>query len=262
MQSKSSNSQGDTLLSLATHELRTPLSVIKWYTEMLLDGDCGELTGDQIKYLKTIQASNQRAIDLIKALLNVSRLDLGTFSINPTEVDLRTLVKQVLDEHSSNLQEKNLHVEETYEGSVPGMIPTLNADKQLCLVIIRNLVNNAISFSHNDGSIHVEIHEKKQGEEYGKKVIKEDSLVLSVADSGIGIPEEDKEKIFSKLFRAGNVPSENTNGSGLNLYITKEIIEYVGGDIWFESTRDVGSTFFIAFPKYKKQKKEGRTIID
>jgi signal transduction histidine kinase len=142
------------------------------------------------------------------------------------------------------------------------MIPTLSADKQLCLVIMRNLINNAIAFSHNDGNIRIEIHEKKQGEEYDGKTIKEDSLVFSVADTGIGIPEEDKEKIFSKLFRASNAPNEEKGGAGLNLFITKEIIENVGGDIWFVSTRDAGSTFYVAFPKYGMPKKEGKTIID
>ena len=94
---KTSDSEGANILSLAAHELRTTLSIIKWYTEMLLDGDCGPLNVDQTKYLKTIESSNQRAIDLIKSLLNVSRLNLGTFCINPSEVDLQAVIKQILD---------------------------------------------------------------------------------------------------------------------------------------------------------------------
>lgn len=261
-QGASHDADGGNLLSLASHELRTPLSIVKWYTEMLLDGDCGTLNDDQAKYLRTIQTSNQRAIDLIKSLLNVSRLDLGTFSINPTDVDLRFLVKQVLGEYKVRSDEKKIHVEEVYEGATPGNIPTLLADKQICLVIFRNLISNAILFSKEDGVVHVDIREMRQGEECGNKLVHDDSLVLSITDTGIGIPEEDKEKIFSKLFKASNATNEESKGAGLSLYITQLILSKTGGQIWFTSTKDVGTTFYVAFPKSGMPKKEGRTTLD
>lgn len=256
------DTESGNLLSLASHELRTPLSVIKWYTEMLLDGDCGVLNEDQTKYLKTIQTSNQRAIDLIRSLLNVSRLDLGTFSVNPVDVDLRVLVKQVLSEYKAHAEEKKIHIEEVYEGATMGNIPTLLADKQMCLVILRNLVSNTIFFSKEDGTVHIAISEKKQGEECGSKNLSSDCLVLAISDSGIGIPDEDKDKIFSKLFKASNSTNEESKGSGLGLYITQLILSKTGGDIWFTSTKDVGSTFYVAFPKQGMLKKEGRTTLD
>ncbi len=259
---KSHNEDGGNLLSLASHELRTPLSVIKWYTEMLLDGDCGALNDDQIKYLRTIQTSNQRAIDLIKSLLNVSRLDLGTFGINPSDTDLRFIVKQVLTEYKVLADEKKIQIDETYESGVPGMIPTLQLDKQICLVILRTILSNAIIFSREDGVIHINIKEMKQGEECGSKKLQDDALVLSVTDFGIGIPEEDKGKIFSKLFKASNVTNDDAKGAGLNLYITQTILSKTGGDVWFTSTKDVGSTFFVAFPKHGMPRKEGRTTLD
>lgn len=260
---KSHDVEGDNLLSLASHELRTPLSVVKWYTEMLLDGDCGVLNDDQTKYLKTIEKSNQRAIDLIKSLLNVSRLDLGTFSINPTDTDLRFLVKQVVTEYKSNIEGKKLHIQEMYESAIPGMIPNISVDKQICLVLMRNLISNAIIFSKEEGVININIKEFKQNEECGNKNLKDDSLVFFISDNGIGIPEEDKDKIFSKLFKASNVSNnDESKGSGLNLYITKEIMGKVGGDIWFTSTKDVGSTFYVLFPKHGMPKKEGRTTLD
>lgn len=260
--SESHDKQGSNLLSLASHELRTPLSIVKWYTEMLLDGDAGVLNDDQSKYLRTIQTSNQRAIDLIKSLLNVSRLDLGTFSINPTEVDLRFLVKQVLTEYSAHLDEKKIHVEETYEGGTPGTIPTLQADKQMCLVILRNLISNAILFSKEEGVVHVDVREVKQHEEYGYKKLTDDSLVVAISDSGIGIPEADKEKIFSKLFKASNASNDESKGAGLGLYIVQLILSKIGGEVWFNSTKDVGSTFYVAFPKSGMPKKEGHTTLD
>lgn len=261
-QQKSHDAQGSTLLSLASHELRTPLSIVKWYTEMLLDGDAGVLTDDQTKYLKTIQTSNQRAIDLIRSLLNVSRLDLGTFSINPIEVDLRSLVKQVITEYKIYTDEKKIGIEEVYESSIPGMIPTLQADKQICLVLLRNIISNAIFFSKENGIVQITVREMKQGEEYGSKKLLDDSLVLSVADSGIGIPDSDKDKVFSKFFKASNVNADESKGSGLSLYITQLILSKIGGEIWFTSTQNVGSTFYLSFPKCGMPRKEGRTTLD
>lgn len=254
--------KGDTLLSLASHELRTPLSVIKWYTEMLLDGDCGPLNEDQTKYLKTIQASNQRAIDLIKSLLNVSRLDLGTFSITPEPVDLRFIVKQILTEYKTHIEEKKIIVEEYYGGEVSGIIPTIDVDKQMCLVILRNLISNSVFFSKEGGIVNISIKEVKQNEEYGYKLLQDDSLVITIVDSGIGIPEVDKEKIFSKLFKASNLTNEQSNGGGLGLYIVDLILSKTGGQVWFTSTQNVGSTFYLALPKHGMPKKEGKTVLD
>ncbi|MBP6948563.1 MAG: HAMP domain-containing histidine kinase [Candidatus Pacebacteria bacterium] len=253
---------GDTLLSLASHELRTPLSIIKWYTEMLLDGDAGPLTVDQSKYLKTIQSSNQRAIDLIRSLLNVSRLDLDTFSIIPTDTDLRFLVKQIISENKSILDEKKIAVEESYLGSTPGTVGVLHADKQICLVILRILFTNAILFSKENSSISVHIQEMKQGEMAGSKIISDDSFVVSFVDSGIGIPEEDKENIFSKFFKASNAINEDSKGAGLSLYIVKLILSKTGGDVWFTSTLNKGSTFYVAFPKSGMPLKQGKTTLD
>ncbi len=252
----------DTLLSLAAHDLRTPLSVIKWYTEMLLDGDCGTLNDDQTKYLKTIQSSNERAIDLIRSLLNVSRLTLGTFSISPVEADLSRIVKQVLSELSSFITEKKITIEESYVSDSSPLVPTLLLDKQMCVVILRNLISNAILFSKEEGKVLVSIHEVKQGDECGGEKILEDSLLFSVTDSGIGIPEKDKEKIFSKLYKGSNVAGEESKGAGLGLYMTELIVSNVGGAVWFTSTENVGSTFYVTFPKQGMQKKEGTPTLD
>lgn len=259
---KPNETESNNLLSLASHELRTPLSIVKWYTEMLLDGDAGPLTDDQTKYLRTIQTSNQRAIDLIRSLLNVSRLDLGTFSVNPTDTDLRLIVKQVITEQKSILEEKKIHTEESYDGAIPGMIPSLFVDKQICLVMLRTLITNAILFSKDEGVVKLEICEKNQGEEYGSKTLSDDSLVVSISDFGIGIPEADKTQIFSKFFKASNAINEDSKGAGLGLYIVRLILDKIGGDVWFTSEQGVGSTFYIAFPKKGMQRKEGRTTLD
>lgn len=261
-QSAPQDSHGGNLLSLASHELRTPLSIVKWYTEMLLDGDAGPLTDDQTKYLRTIQTSNQRAIDLIRSLLNVSRLDLGTFSINPTDTDLRLVIKQILGEYKSLLDDKKITVEEVYESDISGVIPSIFVDKQIALVILRSLISNAILFSKNEGQISISIKDLQQGEECGSRKLVDDSLVFSVTDAGVGIPSKDQENIFSKFFKASNAINEDSKGAGLGLYIVQLILSKTGGDVWFVSEENVGSTFYVAFPKSGMTRKEGRTTLD
>lgn len=248
----------DVLLSLAAHELRTPLSVIRWYAEMLLGGDCGQLTDDQAKYLKIIQSSNQRAIDLIGSILNVSRLDLGTFSVRPEDVELESILKQTLADLKGFIEEKKVSVEESYGTS----IPHISLDRNLCAVIFRNLISNAIRFSKERGSVQISVKEMRQGEECGGKTLEQDSLVVAVADSGIGIPEKDKQYVFSKPFyRGSNVTDEHKGGSGLGLYMTKLIFEKTQGEVWFISNNN-GTTFYVAFPRSGMQKREGKTTLD
>ena len=257
---KKYDKSSDTLLSLSAHELRTHLSVIKWYTEMLLDGDFGTLHDDQIKYLKTIQSSNQQAIDLIRSILNVSRLDLGTFSIKPEEIELPSILKIVLTDLKDLIDRKGVSMEESYENN--SLVP-ISLDRQMCVVIFRSLISNAVLFSKEKGTVRIFVKEVGQGEEYGTHVLLNDSLVVEVADSGIGIPEENKKDIFSKFFcRGSNVTDENKKGSGLGLYITKQILEKTKGEIWFVSTKNEGSTFYVAFPKSGMQKKDGKTRLD
>lgn len=245
-------------LSMATHELRTPLSVIKWYTEMLLDGDGGAVTEDQKKYLKVIQSSNQRAIDLIRSLLNVSRLDLGTFSITPTDVDFYSLVEQVFLEDKDRISEKKITtkiIKNTDEYVVV-------SDKQMCLVVIRNLISNALLFAYKETTLSVTLEDVPKGKEVFGFSFEKESLLVSVSDHGVGIPETDKEKIFSKLFKASNAKDEKGEGSGLGLYIVKSAVDALGGKVWFISENDGITTFYLALPKVGLVIKEGRTVLE
>ena len=138
----------------------------------------------------------------------------------------------------------------------------MSADKQICLVVLRNIFTNACFFSKDGGVITFSVKELHQGDIYEGKQLTSDFFLISISDNGIGIPEADKEKIFSKLFKASNATNEESKGSGLGLFITREILTKVGGEIWFTSAQDVGSTFYIAFPKNGMQKKEGHTTLD
>ncbi len=248
----------DDFVSLSSHALRSPLSVIKWYTEILLDGDAGPLTEEQRKYLTVIESSNQRAIDLVRSLLNVSRLDLDTFSISPVDMSIADVVEEAIVFLKKDASQKNVTVEKEEKGA----IKNIQADKHLCFIILKTLLSNAVAFSPNAGKVVVATTLIAPQEKVGDIVTEEESILVTVSDSGIGIPESEKPKIFSKMFRASNVKDTEGSDSGLGLYVVKTIIDRVGGKIWFSSTENVGTTFYVTFPTKGMVKKEGRTTLD
>lgn len=241
--------ENDDFVSLSSHELRTPLSVIKWYTEMLLDEDAGPLTDEQRKYLSTIQSSNQRAIDLVRQLLNVSRLSSDTFCIVPTQVSLSEVLEEVLTPLMPSITKKNIAIHKNYAEGV-----SVLTDKNMCLVAVRNIISNAVGYSKEGGTITLEI---SQGDSpFGK------GLTLLVKDTGIGIPKAEQEKIFEKMFKASNSKDSDTAGSGLGLYISKSIMDVIEGAISVTSDLDKGSTFSLFFPYSGPSSKEGTTTLD
>ncbi len=245
-------------VSLSSHALRSPLSIIKWYTEILLDGDAGPLTEDQRKYLSLIESSNQRAIDLVRSLLNVSRLELDTFSVSPEESDLKDVIASVIETLKESADKKHVTLEQDTQEGAPHVV----LDKHLVSMILKILLGNAITFSREGGGVRTALTQLKEGEEIGGNSVATDSIIISVADSGIGIPEADKSKIFSKMFRAGNVKDTEGSDSGLGLYIVKAVLDRVGGQVWFSSQENVGTTFYVALPLEGMKKKEGRTTLD
>ena len=245
-------------VSLASHQLRTPLSSINWYTEMLLAEDAGKINDEQRKYLNEVAIGNKRMVELVNSLLNVSRLDLGTFMIEPEQVNVNEMIESVSLELKPQIKEKNLKIEEEYKND----ISKFNADKKLLRMIIQNLLSNAVKYTPKDGIIKISASFYNRGEIFGEKELENDSFALCVSDSGIGIPENQKEKIFSKLFRADNARESETEGTGLGLYVIKAIVDQSGGFVWFKSEEGKGSTFYIIFSKDGMNKKEGTKKLD
>jgi signal transduction histidine kinase len=223
-------------VSLASHQLRTPLSSINWYTEMLLAGDAGEINDEQKKFLTEVYKGNQRMVELINALLNVSRLELGTFAVDPEDTDVIALAQSVLDEQMPQIHERNIQLSTHL---APGT-PHLLADPKLLRMVLQNLVSNAVKYTLPGGSLSVRVEPDA------------DNIAITVADTGLGIPKEEQGRIFSKLFRATNARTSDTG-----LYIVKSVVENAGGTIHFESTEGKGTTFFIKLPKTGMHKKEG-----
>jgi signal transduction histidine kinase len=217
---------------------------------MLINGDAGKINDEQKQYLEEIYKGNQRMVDLVNSLLNVSRLELGTFEIKPESAALCPIVKDVLEEMQHLIEIKKLKVDT--ECKVGKNIPKV--DKKLFRIIIQNLISNAVKYTPSGGSIKVVI-------DYNKDNPKS-TYVLTVSDTGYGIPKSQQDKIFTKLFRADNVRAMDTEGTGLGLYIIKSIMDESGGKISFVSREKKGSTFKIELPKSGMKQKKGEKSLE
>lgn len=221
-------------VSLAAHQLRTPLSAISWYTEMLLSGDAGEISSEHKKYLNRIHEANQRMIAMVKSFLSVSRIEMGTMQLRKEMIDVSELLQSVIEEQKRKLEVKNITLDFDYSQD----LPKINIDPDRIRMVFQNLLSNAIKYSPEKETVKVSVsvdNEKRH-------------MLIKFSDNGYGIPQEDKHKIFTKLFRAANVLEMATEGTGLGLYVVKNIVDVSGGEIWFESTEGVGTTFFLALP--------------
>jgi len=228
-------------VSLASHQLRTPLSAIRWYSEMLLSKYVGELNEKQQQYVKEIYAGNLRMVELVNALLNVSRIDLGTFAIEPEDIDLFEVCDSVLSELTPQIVEKKQSVNRIYDQKV-GLY---KGDKKLLRIIFQNFLSNSVKYTQPEGQVVVEIARR------------DPDLLIRVGDNGYGIPKAQQGKIFEKLFRADNVRQKDTEGTGLGMYIVKAIVEQSGGKIWFDSEENKGTTFYVTLPIAGMPKKTG-----
>lgn len=220
-------------VSLAAHQLRTPLSAIKWTMKMLLDNDLGKITEEQRDFIEKVYGSNERMIHLINDLLNVALIEEGRFlySLNPLQMEdaVSTAIK--------NLQEKSKKrkVEIIFKNPAKPL-PSAFADREKIEIAITNIIDNALDYSPNGGKINIKLSSDKN------------EVKFSAKDNGVGIPENQKQRIFSKFFRGENVVRLDTEGTGLGMFITKNIIDAHGGKVWFDSTEGKGTTFFFTLP--------------
>ncbi len=220
-------------VSLAAHQLRTPISAIKWTLRMILDGDLGEITKEQRDFLEKTYLSNERMINLINDLLDVARIEEGRYLYKPIFAHIEDVVQFVINSYKTEIERRkiNFNFKKPEKKS-----PRIKIDVEKIRLAIQNILDNAIKYTLPGGTVTVSL-------KYDKKEIE-----LSVRDSGVGIPRDQQERVFSKFFRGVNVTKMETDGSGLGLYITKNIIEAHGGKIWFESEKNKGTAFHLTLP--------------
>lgn len=221
-------------ISIASHQLRTPLSSIGWHAEMLSAGEVGSLTPKQVEYLIKINRAKRRMAAIVRNLLDVTRMELGTLELRPSAIDVREEAQIVIDELEPISHNENVSVALSVEKD----FPMLRTDRNAVRAILQNLIMNAVKYTPEGGEVRV-----------SAKTEENDGYVtLEVTDTGVGIPKEEQDKIFTKFFRASNVKEFDTSGTGLGLYAVRQFVEAMGGEITFTSAVGKGTTFRVVIP--------------
>ncbi len=222
----------DEFVSMASHQLRTPLTSVKGYVSMLLEGDAGKLTKQQEKLLQEAFVSSERMVRLIGDFLNVSRLQTGKFMIDTHAIDMVQLVEEEIASIRGIAESHGQEVD--YRGPTGEILVDIDADKTR--QVIMNFIDNAIYYSPSTSTITVKLHAAKN------------KVIFEVHDKGIGVPKEQQAQLFTKFFRADNARKQRPDGTGVGLFLAKKVIEAQGGEIIFHSREGMGSVFGFSLP--------------
>lgn len=222
----------DEFISMASHQLRTPLTSIKGYLSMVLEGDTGKITSDQRHLLQEAFTSSERMVHLIHDFLNVSRLQNGKFMLEQHPYDLVALVHSDTNSLQRSAETRGLAL--VCKTSLKQLV--LMIDETKVRQVVMNFIDNALYYSRPDGKITVKLD--KVG----------DNVELRVIDNGIGVPKAEQEHLFTKFFRAANARKQRPDGTGVGIFLAKKVVNEHGGEIIFESTEGVGSTFGFTLP--------------
>jgi signal transduction histidine kinase len=227
----------DEFISMASHQLRTPLTAIKGYLSMLLEGDAGEIRVSQYDFVNEAFQGANRMVGLINDLLNVSRMETGRFFLEPTEVDMKKIVEEEVKQLNKQAKEKGLKL----EIKTKGKIPKIWADETKIRQVVMNFADNAIYYT-TKGSVTVTLESDKK------------NVIYKVVDTGIGVPKDQQKNLFQKFYRADNARHVRPDGTGLGIYLAKRVMDDHGGEIIFESKEGKGSTFGFKLPIKSKLK--------
>jgi len=222
-------------ISIAAHQLRTPLSATKWAIKMVVDGDMGNITEIQKDILMKGYISNERVIGLINDMLYVSKIEEGRFGYTFGVGDISEVLDKIFNESKEDIKNKSINL----KIKKPNIIPKISLDKEKMELAIRNIFENSIRYTPENGKIEAIVKLNK-------------NLKLIIKDNGVGIPKDNQKKLFTKFFRGENVVRMQTEGSGLGLFIVKNIIEKHGGKIEIKSEEGNGTEVIITLPLIKK----------
>jgi len=215
-------------LSLASHQLRAPLANLKWYIDFLLTRRSESLTQEISDYLQKMYRRNEEMIDLVNTLLNLSRVEMGRIKIEKKEADISELLRSVVEELEPAAHEKQIEL----DVQTPDTL-MFDTDARLVRIVVQNLLTNAFRYTPKEGSVRVAL------------VARGSEVIVSVADTGVGIPAAEQGRIFMKMYRATNARAIEANGNGIGLYMCKALVEAMGGTINFTSTVGKGTVFTV-----------------
>ena len=222
----------DEFVSMASHQLRTPLTSVKGYISMVIDGDAGKITDQQKLLLDEAFTSSEKMVNLVNDFLNVSRIQTGKFTLEKTPVDLAKLV----DEEVKGLVQSATKRQIKLDYQAPSGVPDLNVDAGKIRQVVMNYIDNAIYYSNPDSTIKIDL------------AVDNDEVVLTVKDTGIGVPVSEQSGLFTKFYRASNAKKQRPDGTGVGLYLAKKIITAHDGKIVFSTIEGKGSTFGFRLP--------------
>jgi len=219
-------------IRIASHQLRTPLSSLRWANDLLMEGDIGKPTEEQVEYLEIIKDSNLRMLRLINDLLDVTKIEMGNLTIDLKPLNIKQTAEEVIKALEPLAKANNVVVKLQAEENLPPVL----SDPEKCKMVFSNLIDNAIKYSKGRGEVNVGLEKK-------------DSFIqVFIKDQGVGIPKAQQRNIFQKFFRSDNVMKHQTVGSGLGLFIVKAILDANHGGIWFTSEEDKGTAFYFKLP--------------
>jgi len=229
---KSLDASKDEFISMASHQLRTPLTSVKGYISMVLDGDMGDITPQQRKVLEEAYASSQRMVYLIGDFLNVSRLQTGKFELEISPAKLAFIIEQEIEQLRATAAARGIKL--AY--AAPDNFPDMDVDENKIRQVMMNFIDNAIYYSPSDTTITVQL--MKYAHHISFKVI----------DQGIGVPKSEQPRLFTKFYRASNAKQQRPDGTGIGLYMAKKVIVAHGGEVVFDTKENEGSTFGFRLP--------------
>ncbi len=219
-------------VSLAAHQLRTPLTVVNWSMTALLKGDFGKLSDKQSEVIDDTLHNNDRLITLVNNLLNTTRIEEGKYLYETKMADMREIVNFVIGGYGSDTEKKKIKI----EFKSPESFPSTMVDIDKMKIAVQNIVDNAVKYSNEGGKVIISLTSDEK------------NITFKLQDFGMGIPKTQQVNIFKKFFRGDNAAKMDTAGSGLGLFMTQNIINAHGGKIWFESEEGSGSSFYFSIP--------------